>query len=348
MSKISPLQNPATEQDRIDEQARAWVIRLDGESMAAEDYQQFRAWLAEGDQQRQAFKRIAELWDVLDTVMPELADSDIAAEAIETETVRGSQPWYYGLAACLLLGVMVLLSFQYSNSLETYQSNYATQIGELETVSLPDGSGISLNTKTSTNVNFDHKSRVVHLLEGEAHFDVAPDPDKPFVVYVADVAVRAVGTAFTVQLKADNSVEVTVTEGKVAMTSFEQPIAEAPDSRPPPEQGKNLGSLIEGQHMVVNQSDVSLENLPAPRIEKKLSWRQGMLSFEEDRLEDVINEVGRYTSVEIEILDPQMKDLRIDGYFPSGRLDMLLATLEGSFDIKVERLDEQSIQLSRK
>lgn len=350
MTKITQLQTKPSVSSLIEEQARAWVIRLDGESMDAQDYQQFRAWLAAGEQQRESFKRIAELWDVLDTVMPELAETEIAVAAQQQDKpVKSSAfSWAYGVAASLLIGISFLAVWQLTDNPQSYQSNYVTKIGELETVSLPDGSGISLNTKTKTDVNFTDKARIVHLLEGEAHFEVAHNPDKPFVVYVADVAVKAVGTAFTVQLRADNTVEVTVTEGKVALSSFQHAVVPAESPIEQLAAAKDLGSLVEGQHMLVKQNDVVLENLPAPRIEKKLSWRQGMLSFEEDRLEDVIKEVGRYTSTEIEITDPGMKDLLIDGYFPSGKIDILLATLEDSFDVKVDRLSDRSIKLSRK
>ncbi|MEX2367460.1 MAG: FecR domain-containing protein, partial [Pseudohongiellaceae bacterium] len=70
--------------------------------------------------------------------------------------------------------------------------------------------------------SYTSNARIVQLLAGEAFFDVAHDPELPFLVYVGKYAVRAVGTAFSVQA-GQNSVDVIVTDGRIEVSSFENP-----------------------------------------------------------------------------------------------------------------------------
>ena len=100
---------------------------------------------------------------------------------------------------------------------------------------MEDGSTIALNTNSRVNIDYSGERRVVQLLRGEASFDVAKSPQRPFVVYAGSGLIWAVGTAFNVRYTSD-LVDVIVTEGIVKVytqVSPEQPVASltaAPDS----------------------------------------------------------------------------------------------------------------------
>jgi len=94
---------------------------------------------------------------------------------------------------------------------------YATSTGGYERVVLADASVVELNANSEVRVDLLPSERRVALVRGEAHFTVAHDTARPFIVSAHGVAVRAVGTAFNVRLAA-TSVEVLVTEGKVAVS----------------------------------------------------------------------------------------------------------------------------------
>jgi transmembrane sensor len=95
---------------------------------------------------------------------------------------------------------------------------YSTDIGEQRPVALADGSTVLLNTDSRLQVEYDAERREVHLLQGEAYFEVAHDSDKPFLVFVGSNIVRAVGTSFTVHIK-KLDIEVIVTEGAVEVSA---------------------------------------------------------------------------------------------------------------------------------
>src|SRR5690606_1317339 len=83
------------------------------------------------------------------------------------------------------------------------------------------------------------------------------------------------------------------------------------------------------------------------QLEAKLAWRNGMLQFQGDTLEQVIREVSRYTSIRIDI-DESIKDIEIIGFFQAGNIDALLASMSQTFNLKYERVDENHILLSEK
>jgi transmembrane sensor len=94
---------------------------------------------------------------------------------------------------------------------------YSTDIGEQRTLALTDGSTVELNARTKIRVAYTDQTRTIELLEGQALFKVAKDPNRPFVVGSDGTRVRAVGTQFDVYKKS-NGTQVTVVEGRVALT----------------------------------------------------------------------------------------------------------------------------------
>src|SRR5690606_23127337 len=111
------------------------------------------------------------------------------------------------------------LTFMSTSGLEQY--HHTTEVGEHRTFSLPDGSTITLNTNSELKVTYDKDFRNIRLLRGEAHFEVARDLDRPFLVYAGNGLVRAVGTAFTVFIHDPKEVEVTVTHGVIEVSALD-------------------------------------------------------------------------------------------------------------------------------
>src|SRR5690606_20513701 len=104
---------------------------------------------------------------------------------------------------------------------------YASNVGEVRRIALDDGSYMLLNTDSLAVIQFSEARRDVRLEKGEALFEVAKDPQRPFVVNAGDLTVKAVGTAFVVR-REDSSVEVTVTEGVVEVARPGEPATEQP------------------------------------------------------------------------------------------------------------------------
>jgi len=221
---------------------------------------------------------------------------------------------------------------------------FVTQIGEQKTIELVDGSSVILNTGSLIEVAFSKDERGIRLVRGEAYFAVSKDKRRPFVVYAASSAVKAVGTAFTVRVRSQ-ALEVTVEEGRVALLSIPNPASAGGDILENAAQSP-VTELTAGQSVVFDKQVEDLELMQSAELNRKLAWRQGILAYAGDPLEDVIDDISRYTDLKIEIVDPALRSLPIGGYFKVGETDALFDSLELTFGITVERVHTGYIRLS--
>src|SRR5690606_5816750 len=103
--------------------------------------------------------------------------------------------------------------------------SYETAIGKSALVELPDSSKAILNTGTLIRTRYSDTRRYIVLERGEAHFTVAKDAGRPFIVHAGGKVIQAVRTAFNVKLQSDNQVALVVTEGRVAIGDNPNPFA---------------------------------------------------------------------------------------------------------------------------
>jgi transmembrane sensor len=222
---------------------------------------------------------------------------------------------------------------------------------------------VILNTNSQIRVEYSDMYREVHLLQGEALFTVSKHAGRPFRVYAGNGRIEALGTAFSVHLKGED-VDVTVAEGRVSLASI-KPSVGVPQRATLPGSGRgleaefveSLGTLSAGQVATIRSMPVEaaegsvatmeiVEPVTSDELAERLAWREGVLMFSGDTLEDVVREVSRYTTVSIEIADPAVGGMRIGGRFPVGETEAMLAALEANFDLRVTRIGRHRVVLS--
>ena len=224
--------------------------------------------------------------------------------------------------------------------------NAQTSVGEHRMMSLADGSVIHLNTDSLVSVDFSDARRDVHLLRGEAHFEVAHDEKRPFVVKAANNTVTAVGTAFNVQITSAKNFELLVTDGKVLVKNKQQN-QQIVNSTESSHALDGVGELmIAGQKAVIGQQSIEQLTLSNEQIQSDLAWQQGMLVFHGEPIALALQEISRYTSIHFTLADEQVKQRRVAGYFKAGDIQGLLFALENNFNIVYSKLDDQTIVLS--
>ncbi len=339
MKTVIPFPDPA----RIDEAAATWIARLDRGDLDADELQALRSWLAADNRHRAALERMAHLWGALDclAILAELFPHAVSAPP------RRSRIWLPAAAAAVMLAVMLGVSVRHTihapddaiAAAATQARVYHTDLGQRSVIPLADGSTLTLNTRSEVRVRFDDTTRSVVLASGEAHFKVAKESARPFVVYAGGGSVHAVGTAFNVRLT-DNRVEVLVDEGMVEVR---------PEARATRDGVANTSSagddrgatrrvqMKQGDTLRYGGDAVQLQTLPVPAIERRLAWRSGKWIFEGETLAEVLAEVARHSDRRIVIADPALGNLRIGGYFDVGDIDGLMQALEAGFGIVVER-----------
>jgi len=152
--------------------------------------------------------------------------------------------------------------------------------------------------------------------------------------------VEAVGTAFNVYLKEDESVDVIVTEGRVRVKPL-------PHSDDVSELADQVRDLVRGQKLTVRDSQaLAVEEVDSTLINDRLSWRDGNLVFRGETLREALNELSRYTPATFKVVDSRIRDVRIAGLYKAGDVDGLLLALKENFNIDHRRTGSGVIELS--
>jgi transmembrane sensor len=225
--------------------------------------------------------------------------------------------------------------------------SYSTDVGEMRTVMLRDGSIVELNTNSKIRVHFTKRSRDVYLSRGEAFFAVAKDPERPFEVMSDTALIRAVGTDFNVYRKHDQTI-VTVVHGKVVVS------ADSPASSPAifhqgdiHSGGPPLG-VDEGHRAVIDTNPGTRSQVSQSATadtDSDISWRQSRLIFHNEPLTKVITEFNRYNRKQIVIANPELARRGISGVFDPRKPQGLLLFLQRTSDVETVEPSEDQITL---
>jgi transmembrane sensor len=188
-------------------------------------------------------------------------------------------------------------------------------------VVLADGSILRLNTASKVDVHLTSAQRVIRLVSGEALFDVAHDPNRPFFVDVGHARIRAVGTEFNVRMRPD-LVELTVTEGVVA-------VASAGDKRPLGQQPH----ISAGGAAAIRQGTVAPADLNPEALRQRTAWREGVIELDGNTVEQAVAEFNRYRDVPMVIGDQRIATLRVGGRFGLSESDRFVAALQRTLPV---------------
>jgi transmembrane sensor len=183
----------------------------------------------------------------------------------------------------------------------------------------------------------------VSLTRGEAHFTVAKNRERPFIVSAAGVDVRVVGTVFNVRLRSE-AVDVLVTEGKVRVGSTAD-ISERAAVLPSATLHSELGA---GQKLSIGRPSqaaplpTSPVELSAAEIKQTLAWQTRRLDFDSAPLSDIVAEINRYNWHQLVIADPRLNAQRFGGSFPAGDHETFVRMLEANFGVVAERAEGET------
>lgn len=206
---------------------------------------------------------------------------------------------------------------------------------------LPDGTEVQLRGDATLTVDFSGALRRVNLSHGEAYFQVAKDPARPFVVDALGIEVRAVGTAFSVQLGAAQ-VAVLVTEGRVA-------VAEAPAHANAAALPRAEPAYVDaGQLAVVAAGLPQVVNLPAAQSADRLAWRIPRIEFTATPLADAIARLNRLSAVQLSLGDDSLANLRISGVVRADNGEALVRLLVANYEVDARFVTERTVVLHRR
>lgn len=308
----------------INERATQWVARMDREGHDPAVRAELKAWLAGDDRRRGAYFRAKAAWTMLDR-----ASVFGAGQPQSYEVAAAGGGWFSrrrviwgGGAAAAAAAAALVVGLPSMDFLATPDQKIQTAIGEIRRVPLSDGSLAAVNTQTSLDVTMKPEVRRIALKDGEAWFQVAKDSDRPFVVEVDNVRVRAVGTAFSVR-RIKGGVDVQVTEGVVELWR----VGDEANVR---RVDAGMRAFVAPDKAVVSVAAASQE------IEKALAWRTGQLVFDGDTVADAVAEFNRYNVRKIELSDAALGGKKMFGRFRTNEPDAFARAVATLMDSRAE------------
>lgn len=315
----------------VEQQAATWLAKRESDSWSEADEAAFQAWKDASTSHHLALLRLETAWRASDRLA---LSGRLRVEG--AALLRGGRPiglrWRVGATlrhALLPLAAAIALVFGVS-LFSTGGQSYATEVGGFEKLPLPDGSRVDLNTDTKLDIALGERERRVHLSKGEAFFEVARDVSRPFVVHAGAYRVVATGTAFSVRLNGEN-IDVAVTQGRVRVEC----------------DGIRGASFVQaGQVAMAVDGGARVRSVAADQIDRMLSWREGLLIFDNSKLDAVAGEFNRYNRRRLRVA-PSAADVRIDGTFKASNLDGFLRLLHRGFGVKARSAGAEELVLER-
>lgn len=328
------------ERERIDDEAAEWHARLHAGDVDATTIAKFEAWLHADRAHKRAYHEYEQLYRDLDFAMIE-AGVDVDAfvgrrQSSLLDRIRAllPKPAFWGGAMAATAAAMLAL-FMIPNDVglpaaPAADPTHTTRLAEIREITLEDGSTVTLGARSEISAQFSQSSRQVTLLEGEAFFEVAHDPSRPFYVEADDTLVRVVGTKFDVKRGA-GVVHVSVLEGVVEVMKPDDiaKTIETADTR-----------QLDKQVLIAGDKVSAARKVPLPLVEdietvQPGAWRTGRLAYENASLAEIVSDANRYHRRPIKVMNAELESLRATIAFRTDNIDQMLELVEAIHPIEV-------------
>lgn len=314
----------------LDEEAMAWVLRLTSGLAEGEELDAFRAWRDQSPSHAAALAEARDLWTRMGPALVAGQERRVAEEFVGTlapvapRRARAktrsaaprklSGPPRWASVAAALVVAFGAVSWMSQSPFADLSATSVTR-----STTLADGSQVMMAPGTAMDVDIGATGdRHIKLEKGEAMFDVAHDPSRPFVIQSGEGEIRVLGTAFTVK-KTGGMTQVIVARGRVEVKSGSETRILKPDRM------VVYGLTTMGGIRAIEASDAQ-------------SWTKNRLVFENQTLGDVIAELDRFEPRKVVLLNREVRLKRVNAIIDLERADYWLSALEQSEGVKVTRL----------
>jgi transmembrane sensor len=342
-----PFHSPITGPDAaaIEAAAAVWISRRDG-GMTEAETAAFIHWLQQDARHAEVFAELDATWKSFNRLNVARPAGAIAPNPdLLAPRRRRSHRGLWAAAALTAAAAVVFLALAWPRvpAPAGLRQNLVTAVGVLQRTELPDGSVVQVNTDSEVDVQYTATERRVRLVRGEAHFTVAKNPARPFIVSAGQVAVRAVGTAFNVRMRS-SAVEVLVTEGKVQVNDSVQG-----GSLMMPQPGGEPPVLAAGKRAVIptqavtGRAAAAVTTVAPAEVDRALAWQQRRLEFYDVPLREVVAEFNRYNTHQIVIDDSRLLEQRFTSTYRPDGWPEFVRLLETTYHVAAERDEGRTI-----
>lgn len=317
---------------QIEETAARWLARRQEPDWSEANQRALDSWLAEATANKMAYWRLEYWWKQADRIAA-VGDAVLPdpQRLSGRMAVRAWAPIAMAASVALVLLTVALFAIRPSlpsrpEPVQIAQQRVETRIGGHKIIPLNDGSHIELNTATVLRAAVTPASRDVWLDRGEAYFEVKHSDKVPFRVYAGLRTVTVLGTKFSVRRDGEKVI-VSVVEGRVR-------IDEANDGQEAV--SPTTTTITKGNIAIADNGSTYVATHAPVLVENALAWRDGMLTFDQSTLGEVVEEFNRYNQRKMVIVDPEVASIRIGGNFSTSNVDGFTRFLRNTFGLTVQ------------
>ena len=282
--------------EELEAEAAAWAVKLDTAPDRAPPG--LTEWFARDPKHAGALLRAQAALGLFDPVSDPASDSEEpAADGRKASTWTRWAIAGGGMAALAASLAAVVLT-------RAPNERYETQIGEVRSVALSDGSSVSIDAKSRIEIAYDATSRDVRILSGTALFHAAHDAQRPFRVIVDNVVITDIGTIFQV---ADDDpsgdVDVLVTQGAVRVAA------------PAGQVELTTGQRASFSKLAMHGPPPKPVRMASADIERVLAWRDGQLELDGETLDSAVADINRHSRLQLRVASAALGRQSLYGSF---------------------------------
>ena len=297
-------------------------------SISEEEYNELQQQI-QNDSDSSVGDMLNECWqkDLNIYVMPRAAKERTRRQINEKIKKDMRRVWFKRastIAASILIPILIISTVYFYKEMDHYKqipNIVSVNKGQRAGITLPDGTIVHLNSesKLTYTPDFNGKLREV-VLEGEAFFEVTPNKEKPFIVKTSVFDVEVLGTSFNVSVYNDeNIVETALMEGKVKLTMQGCP------SKPV--------YLTPSQKFIYSRSDRQ-GTISIMEGDTELAWKQGILAFSAEPLEEVFRKIERWYGVTMHYDKESLVNDNFTGQFKMISIQEMMNILRMHYNLK--------------
>ena len=313
--------------NRIDLEALRWLHIVEQGPLSEDHRREFSAWIATDIRHRGALIRARAASLRLNRLSALAGGRSVLVSPLQPVITRRRAMTALAASAAGALGFLTWEGREWLEDLRS-GTRYVCDIGEMKQVVLPDGSVMTLNTRSEVRAHYTRHSREIHLTQGEVLFNVVHDATREFVVRMGTWAVLAVGTAFAVRRLSPTSMDITVAEGVVEVLA-QHPTDEGFRSR--------LAALQEAS--ADGDDRLTIHEVSAGELRRRLAWRSGLIVFDGETLRQALAEMSRYSRRQLTVEDPALAERRIVGVFPTSDTQTFIQGMRSTLGVETVETD---------
>lgn len=235
---------------------------------------------------------------------------------------------YASIAAGLMFVTWLFAERYFSGQETTRLHTLYVPAGQRLSFTLEDGTTVWLNAQTrlSYPAVFAKGERRV-AVEGEAFFNVTKDADRPFIVSAGDIELRIVGTTFNLyHYPQEDFSRISLPEGSLQVRNISRPSEKV--------------ALEPNHELTIRDGQMELTDITDPNY---FLWKEGIYSFEDEALENIVKKLELYYDIRIEVKDTIMLGWRYTVKFRQrDGIDEILRLLQQVHPFRMKKNEENN------